>query len=44
MTGLGWLFLILSLTFVWVLTAWCFWRVISIREEPPGPVKDFHSA
>ena len=44
MTLLGWLFLIASLTFVWSLTLWCYAKVLSIREEPPGPVKDFHSA
>lgn len=44
MTALGWLFLLLSLTFVWTLTGWCFWRVLTMGEEPPPPVKDFHSA
>jgi hypothetical protein len=44
MTPLGWLFLIVSLAFVWGLTLWCFWKVLSFREEPPRPVKDFHSA
>lgn len=44
MTALGWLFLILSLTFVWTLVVWCFRRVLKVREDPPGPVKDFHSA
>jgi hypothetical protein len=44
MTPLGWLFLTVSLAFVWILTLWCFFRVLSIREEPPDPVKDFHSA
>jgi hypothetical protein len=44
MTGLGWLFLVVSLAFVWGLTAWCFARVLSVKEEPPDPVKDFHSA
>ena len=44
MTTLGWLFLVVSLAFVWILTLWCFYKVLSIREDPPDPVKDFHSA
>ena len=44
MTFLGWLFLIGSLAFVWILTFWCFYRVLSVKEDPPDPVKDFHSA
>jgi hypothetical protein len=44
MTALGWLFLIASLAFVWTLTLWCFYKVVSIGEEPPDPIKDFHSA
>jgi hypothetical protein len=44
MTALGWLFLIASLAFVWTLTLWCFYKVLSIGEEPPDQIKDFHSA
>ena len=44
MTTLGWLFLIVSLAFVWSLTLWCFYKVLSFKEEPPEPVKHFHSA
>ena len=44
MTALGWLFLVSSLLFVWGLTLWCFYKVLSFREEPPGPVRQFHSA
>jgi hypothetical protein len=44
MTPLGWLFLIVSLVFVWGLTLWCFARVLSVGEDPPDPVKDFHNA
>jgi hypothetical protein len=44
MSPLGWLFLAVSLAFVWGLTLWCYSKVLSIREEPPDPVKDFHSA
>lgn len=40
----GWIFLAASLGFVWGLTLWCFYRVLSVREEPPDPVKHFHSA
>ena len=44
MTPLGWIFLVTSLAFVWGLTLWCFYKVLSFKEEPPQPVKDFHSA
>lgn len=44
MTALGWVFLAISLAFVWGLSLWCYYRVLSLREEPPRPVKDFHSA
>ena len=40
----GWLFLTLSMLFVWGLTGWCFYKVLSFKEEPPEQVKDFHSA
>jgi len=33
MTPLGWIFLLSSLAFVWGLTAWCFYRVLSYEEE-----------
>jgi hypothetical protein len=29
MTALGWVFLICSLTFVWSLTIWCFYQVLT---------------
>ncbi|MGH7898070.1 MAG: hypothetical protein ACREQQ_08960 [Candidatus Binatia bacterium] len=40
MTLLGWIFLITSLTFVWSLTAWCFYKVLTVEDvetiaEPP---------
>jgi hypothetical protein len=46
MTTLGWIFLVSSLSFVWTLTAWCFYKVINL---PPGhdvaePAMDFRSA
>ena len=44
MTASGWIFLVTSLAFVWGLTLWCYYKVLSFREEPPGPVKEFHSA
>lgn len=47
MTALGWIFLVSSLVFVWGLTAWCFYRVLTTKpdaEHVPEPVKDFHSA
>jgi hypothetical protein len=33
MTPLGWIFLLTSLTFVWSLTGWCFYKVLSYHEE-----------
>jgi hypothetical protein len=30
MTPLGWIFMLVSNLFVWVLTFWCFRRVLSI--------------
>ena len=44
MTMAGWLTLVFSLASVWGLALWCFYKVLTVREEPPGPVKDFHSA
>jgi hypothetical protein len=44
MTALGWTFLLTSVTLVWALTLWCFYKVLSFKEEPPDPVKRFHSA
>jgi hypothetical protein len=47
MTVLGWMFLIASLAFVWGLTLWCFYRVLTLpppEREIPEPVKEFHSA
>jgi hypothetical protein len=44
MTSAGWIFLITSLVFVWSLAGWCFYKVLSIREEPPDSVRRFHSA
>ena len=33
MTPLGWIFLLVSITFVWGLTGWCFYRVLSFHDE-----------
>lgn len=44
MTLGGWLFMTLSVSFVTILTAWCFYRVVRLPEEPPKPVQDFRSA
>jgi hypothetical protein len=44
MTALGWVFLIASLVFVVALTGWCYYKVLSVQEDPPDPVKDFHNA
>ena len=45
MTLLGWVFLGLSLCFVWGLCAWCFYKVLTLPpEEIPEQAKDFHSA
>jgi hypothetical protein len=39
LTSGGLAFMVLSLVFVWVLTLWCFKRVLTTRGEPtdPGP-------
>jgi hypothetical protein len=45
MTPLGWTFMLLSLTFVWTLVGWCYYKILS---QPPErvaqPAKDFQSA
>jgi hypothetical protein len=33
MEPLGWLFLIVSLCFVWGLTGWCFYKVLTLPRE-----------
>ncbi len=33
MTTLGWMFLTVSLLFVWGLTGWCFYKVLTVKEE-----------
>jgi len=33
MTALGWLFLTVSMAFVWGLTGWCFYKVLTHKDE-----------
>ena len=48
MTVLGWVFLLLSTAFVWGLTAWCFYRVLTapadVEQEIAEELEGFHSA
>ena len=44
MTALGWIFLWSSLSFVWGLTGWCYYKVLSAPTEPPDELQHFHSA
>ena len=46
MTPLGWIFLILSTAFVWGLTGWCFYKVLTLPPEHDvaEPAKEFRSA
>ena len=37
MTPLGWIFLIVSTLFVWGLTGWCFYKVLTYVEPPAEP-------
>ena len=37
MTTLGWIFLLLSMAFVWGLTAWCFYKVLTVEEPIERP-------
>ena len=37
MTPLGWTFLIASTAFVWGLTGWCFYKVLTVPEEIEKP-------
>jgi hypothetical protein len=39
MTSAGWLFMLVSLTFVWTLAGWCYQRLLrqpasQVRDEP----------
>ena len=44
MNILGWLFMLVSVGGVIVLTAWCFHKVLGAPKETAEKVKDFHSA
>ena len=44
MTALGWIFMLVSVGGVTILTAWCFYRVLGAPPEAETKIKDFHSA
>jgi hypothetical protein len=46
MEPLGWALMFVSVGGVWILTFWCYRKVLTLppAEEIPEPVKDFHSA
>jgi hypothetical protein len=44
MTPGGWITLILSLAFVWGLTIWCFYKVLTAPEPPDEEFEHFRSA
>ena len=44
MTVLGWIFLVASTAFVWGLTGWCFYKVLSFEDPPAEEVQQFRSA
>ena len=37
MTTLGWIFMTVSLTFVWAGTIWCYKRILSTPQEEKAP-------
>lgn len=37
MTITGWIFLLVSTAFVWGLTIWCFYKVLTVPEEIERP-------
>lgn len=37
MTTLGWIFLLASTAFVWGLTGWCFYKVLTVKHEIEVP-------
>ena len=37
MTSGGWLFLLISLAFVWSITIWCFYKVLSLPAAHGDP-------
>ena len=43
MTLLGWIFMISSWTLLFILTGYCFWKILKKKKLPP-PEKTIHSA
>lgn len=37
MTTLGWVFMLASNAFVWGLAGWCFYKVLTIRDDIEAP-------
>ena len=44
LTIAGWIFMLVSVSFVVILTFYCFYRVLTAPTEPAKQVEDFHSA
>lgn len=44
MTALGWIFMLVSVTSVWGLAAYCFYRVLTAPEPPAEEPQHFRSA
>jgi hypothetical protein len=46
MTPFGWILMLLSLTFVWGLVGWCYYKILAqpADKKVAKPIKDFHSA
>ena len=45
MSTLGWIFMLVSLSFVWGLVIWCYARILRLPPDKVAkPTKDFHSA
>jgi len=34
MTIGGWILLVVSLSFVWGLAGWCYWKILTVPEHP----------
>jgi len=44
LTAAGWIFMILSVGFVWGLAIYCYRQVLKSPEPPPEEAEHFHSA
>jgi hypothetical protein len=44
MTALGWIFLTLSMAFVWGLTIWCYAKLLRAPKPPAHEIEEFHNA